>query len=117
VDCGKFKRAFDFKFPDTAESVVMHIEEHHATQTAITERFTRVVKCRVCSHPKLATVLDLRKQPLAKPTSATSTEMEEEEFPLCLLVCPECFLAHSFPSETIESYRPEFLNLPNSYSY
>jgi hypothetical protein len=71
----------------------MHIEEHHATQTAITERFTRVVKCRVCSHPKLATVLDLGKQPLANPTSATSTEMEEEEFPLCLLVCPECFLA------------------------
>jgi nucleoside-diphosphate-sugar epimerase/2-polyprenyl-3-methyl-5-hydroxy-6-metoxy-1,4-benzoquinol methylase len=95
VDCGKFTRAFAFAFADTAESVVMHVEEQHAAPMETTQRFSKVTKCRVCSHPGLVTVLDLGTQPLANPnpTSATATEAEEEEFPLCLMVCPKCFLA------------------------
>ncbi|MFO0569266.1 MAG: class I SAM-dependent methyltransferase [Polyangiaceae bacterium] len=72
-------------------------------------------RCRSCSSPRLETVLDLGRTPLANALlDALEPAAPEETFPLVLVFCPECSLV-----QITETVPPDklFTNYPYFSSY
>lgn len=105
INSDKFIKAFDFKFYDTLSSITQNILDKYELvehfENRIVDRFdeyTLIERCRVCD-TKTSSLLDLHSQPLANNYTKFSKKLDynplhvniENEYPLHLHYCPNCF--------------------------